>query len=85
MIFEKETYYKYIKTLENMNTISYILIIGLGIIIGLVTGIITLIISIPVSILIANMYTFATKIKVQEMKWKFDIYNEVIRKNKEVV
>ncbi len=85
MFFERDTYYKYIKTMENINTLAYVIIIGIGIIIGIATGIVTLIISVPISILIANMYTFATKIKIQEMKWKIDIHAEIMRKNKEVV
>lgn len=85
MFFERDTYYKYVKTLESMNTIAYVIIIGLGVLIGLATGVATLIISIPISILIANMYTFATKIKIQEMKWKIDVHAEITRKNKEVV
>ncbi len=85
MFFERDIYYKYIKTLESMNTIAYVIIIGIGILIGLATGIATLIISIPISILLANMYTFATKIKIQEMKWKIDIHAEIMKKNKEVV
>lgn len=85
MFFERDTYYKYIKTMESMNTLAYVIIIGIGLIIGLATGVVTLIISIPISILLANMYTFATKIKIQEMKWKIDIHAEIMKKNKEVV
>lgn len=84
MLFEKDTYYKYIRTLESMNTLAYIIIVGLGIIIGLATGILTLIISLPISILLANMYTFATKMKIQKMKWEMDVYEKIVRK-KEVV
>lgn len=84
MFFEKDTYYKYIKTLESMNTLAYVIIIGLGVIIGLATGIVTLVISVPISILLANMYTFATKMKIQKMKWEIDIYDKIVRK-KEVV
>lgn len=84
MLFEKDTYYKYIKTLESMNTLAYVIIVGLGVIIGLATGILTLIISLPISILLANMYTFATKIKIQKMKWEMDVYDKIVRK-KEVV
>lgn len=84
MLFEKDTYYKYIRTLESMNTLAYIIIVGLGVIIGLATGILTLIISLPISILLANMYTFATKMKIQKMKWEMDVYDKIVRK-KEVV
>ena len=84
MLFEKDTYYKYIKTLESMNTLAYVIIVGLGVIIGLATGILTLIISLPISILLANMYTFATKIKIQKMKWEMDVYDKIVRK-KEIV
>lgn len=85
MFFERDTYYKYIKTLESMNQLAYVIIIGLGVIIGLATGIVTLIISVPISILLANAYTFASKIKIQEMKWKIDIHAEIARRKKEVV
>ena len=84
MLFEKDTYYKYIKTLENMNTLIYVVIVGLGIIIGLSTGILTLIISVPISILLANMWTFATKMKIQKLKWEMDVYDKIVRK-KEIV
>lgn len=85
MFFERDTYYKYIKTLESMNQLAYVIIIGLGVIIGLITGIVTLIISVPSSILLANVYTFTNKIKIQEMKWKIDIHTEITRRKKEVV
>lgn len=81
MLFEKEKYIKYINTLENMNKTVYIIIIVLFVLIGIMTGFISLIITVPLGILIANAYTFASKIKIQEMKWKFDIYETINKRS----
>lgn len=81
-MFEKEKYYKYINTINTMNTITYIILVIIAFIISIVTNISSLIITIPLGLLIANIYTFNNKIKIQEMKWKMDIYNKIIT-NKE--
>lgn len=80
MLFEKEEYYKYINTMENINTTVYVIIIIISILIGIATGFITLIITIPIGILLANIYTFASKIKIQKMKWEIDIYQTITKK-----
>lgn len=76
-MFDTQQYYKYINTLENTNKIAYIIIIIIGIIIGIATGGITLLITIPISILIANVYTFKTKIQIEKMKWEIEIYSNI--------
>lgn len=83
MIFEKEKYYGYIKTLENITIITYICIIIITAIIGLSISknLIGLIIGIGIGFLIGNIYTIKTKIKIQEMKWKLDIYNKIKLQN----
>lgn len=80
MLFEKEKYYKYINQLENYQTAVFVIIMLIFTIIGLANGITTLIITIPLGLLIAWLYTIKTKIKIQEMKWKFDIYSKLMEK-----
>lgn len=74
MLFEKEKYYKYIRTLEEIKIGIYILIIfitmkisnaiGKGLYLGIIIG-----------ILISILYTIMIKIKIQKMKWEIDIYD----------
>ena len=80
MIFEKEKYYKYIQQLETYQTIVYVLIMIISVIIGIAGRFIALIITIPIGLLISWIYLIARRIKIQEMKWKFDIYNKIIEK-----
>ena len=80
MIFEREKYYNYINKLERSITIAYGIIMLFAIIIGIATGITTLIITIPLGMIISASYTFGAKVKVQEMKWKFDIYEKIAKK-----
>lgn len=77
-MFDKKLYYNYIKIIENITIIIFILycvvlsLIGVfileikGLIIGLIIGFIS---GFPT-------YLFL-KIKVEEMKWKLDIYNKI--------
>ena len=86
MLFEQEKYYKYISTIEKTNTFIYIVIMIIATVIGIATGVATLILTIPIGILIANMYTFNSKIKAQKMKMEIDMYNKIMQnQNKEVV
>ena len=80
MIFEREKYYNYINKLERSITIAYGIIMLFAIIIGIATRIATLIITIPLGMIISASYTFGAKVKVQEMKWKFDIYEKIAKK-----
>lgn len=78
-MFEKEKEYEYIKYLEKNIIFVYVIVMFittilftamlqvLGLIIGLVLG-----------YLIAKNYTISTKIKIQEMKWRIDIYNKIM-------
>lgn len=84
MIFEKEKYYKYIQNIETTIKVAYIVIMIISVLIGIATGGAPLLITIPIGILISWCYTINAKIKVQEMRWKFDIYDRIM-KNKEVV
>lgn len=81
MIFEKEKYYKYIQQLETYQTIVYVIIMIIAVIIGIAGGGIALILTIPIGLFISWIYLIATRIKVQEMKWKFDVYNKIMEKN----
>ena len=75
MLFEKDKYYGFINGIEKMITVAYVIFILLGVIIGMTTGgIIGLIIGGLIGLFIATLYTKASKIKIQEMKWKMDIY-----------
>lgn len=80
MIFEKEKYYNYINMLEKSITVAYAIIMIFAIIIGIVAGVAALIITIPIGMIISYCYTFGAKVKVQEMKWKFDLYEKITRK-----
>ena len=82
MLFEKNKYYKYIQQLEKYQTVVYVIIMLVAIIIGLATGVLTLIITIPLGMLIAWCNLIATRIRIQEMKWKFDIYAKITEERK---
>ena len=78
MIFDKEKYYKYIQQLERYQSIVYAIVMIIAVITGIAGGGIALIITIPVGMLISWFYLIATRVKIQEMKWKFDIYNKLM-------
>lgn len=80
MIFEKEKYYKYIQNIETTIKVAYIVIMIISVLIGITAGGAPLIITIPLGMLISWSYTIGAKIKVQEMRWKFDIYNKMMEK-----
>ena len=80
MIFEKEKYYKYINQLEKCQSVIYITIIILSVLIGLTKGLKGLIITIPIGLFFEWLYTFKMKVTIQEMKWKFDIYNKIMER-----
>lgn len=82
MIFEKEKYYKYINQLEKELTIINAIIMIISVLIGIATGGGTLIITIPLGLFISWGLTMKLKIQIQEMKWKFDIYNKVMEKQR---
>lgn len=77
MLFEKEKYYKLIKDLEKIITVIYICTLIFAVLIGIFTGGTTLIITIPIGLLAAFLNTIILKIKVQEMKWKIDMYDKI--------
>lgn len=80
MIYERDKYYKYINQLEKYQNAIYIIVIIISILIGLATGGVGLIITVPVGLYLAWLYTIGMKIKIQEMKWKFDIYNKIMER-----
>ena len=82
MIFEKEKYYKYIQQLERYQSIVYAIVMIIAVITGIAGGGIALIITIPVGMLISWFYLIATRVKIQEMKWKFDIYTKITEERK---
>ena len=83
-MFEKDKEYEYIQYLERNIIFVYVVTIilftlmfsvllkGLGIIIGLILG-----------YFVAKNYTISNKIKIQEMKWRIDIHNKIMYKDKE--
>lgn len=82
MIFEKEKYYEYIEKLRKRIDYYYVFIIGILLILGALTHNIKIsIILIILGIIISNYITLKTKILIQEMKFKIDIY-EIITKEK---
>ena len=80
-MFDENEYIKLINSLQNGVTLSYVIILILSVLIGIGTGGTTLIITIPIGLIIAYIFTFATKVKIQEMKWRIDMY-ENTRKDK---
>ena len=79
-MFEKEKYYKYIKTLEGMNTATYAIVMTISIISGAMTNnLLTLILSALLGFLFANIITFCTKMKIQKMRWEIDIYDKIYK------
>lgn len=80
-MFEKEKYNEYIEKLRRRIDYYYVLIIGFFMIIGSFThNIAIIIILIILGIIISNYITLKTKILIQEMKWKIDIYERTIKK-----
>lgn len=79
MIFEKEKYYQYINSIEKMITATYVLLIMAGIGIGAFGGILGIILGAFIGFIISTLYTKAAKIKIQEMKWKMDIYEMIYK------
>ena len=79
MLFEKEKYYKYIGTLQNMVNFAYAVIILICFLIGSIGGPFGGLLGIGIGFLLATAYTIAAKIKIQEMKWKMDIHDKLKR------
>lgn len=79
-MFEKNKEYEYIQYLEKNIIFVYIITMllfatiftamlkAIGLIIGLVLG-----------YFLAKYYTISTKIKIQEMKWRIDIHNKIMK------
>lgn len=82
MIFEQDKYYKCMQQLERFVNYFYSILAIIGAIIGYA---ITLgngkgfIIGAIIGILIARHYIVGIKIKIQEMRWRMDIYNKLIK------
>lgn len=76
MIFEKEKYYKQIKDLESIVNITYLFVVGFFALMGLTKGVMGFIVLTGIGFLISWCITFATQVKIQEMKWKFDMYEK---------
>lgn len=78
MLFEKEKYYKYINQIEKSITVTYIIIVGIFMIIGLaLANMISFILMTLIGFLISSMYTLGAKIKIQKMRWEIDIHNKI--------
>ncbi len=78
MTFEQEKYYSYIQKIENSIIWSYVIVMFFAIIIGCASPSgSALIITIPIGLLLCGSWTLASKIKVQEMRMKMDIYNMI--------
>ena len=80
-MFEKQKYYKLMSDLETSITIMYIVTMVIAVIIGIAAGVAPLIITIPLGLLISYFVTFATKIKIQEMRWRMDVHDKLNQKN----
>lgn len=81
MLFEKEKYYKYIKTLETFVNFYYVIFIILFAILGIaIAKGLGLILGGIIGFLFARMYTLKTKISIQKMKLQIDIHEEITKK-----
>lgn len=80
-MFEKQKYYKLMSDLETGITIMYVVTMVIAVIIGIAAGVAPLIITIPLGLLISYFVTFATKIKIQEMRWRMDVHDKLNQKN----
>lgn len=80
-MFNKNLYYSYIKILETITIlvfITYCLVSGMaGAIIYEIKG---LLIGLLISFISGYPIYLILKIKVEEMKWKLDIYNKINEK-----
>lgn len=78
MLFNKRLYYKYIGILENLTIFCFIVYCGIG---GLIGAIIYelqgLLIGILVNFISGYIIYLFLRIKVEEMKWKMDIYEKI--------
>lgn len=74
MLFEKEKYYSYIGKIESSITWCYVITMIFAVLIGIAMGGVGLIITIPLGILLSGIWTLSAKIRVQEMKYKIDMY-----------
>lgn len=74
MLFEKEKYYQYIKTLEGIIIAKYIIIVAIAITTGIATkSILAILLSLIISYITALLLTINIKIKIQKMKLDIDI------------
>ncbi len=74
MLFEKEKYYQYIKTLEGIMVAKYILIAAIGITTGIATkNILAILLALIISYISTLLLTINIKIKIQKMKLDIDI------------
>lgn len=81
-MFEKEKYNNYINTLQATIIIKNAVIILAIIIITIISQkYFTILFSILVGILTSIITTFKTKIRIQEMYWKLDLYNKFIKED----
>ena len=83
-MFDKKLYYNYIKILENLTIIIFMLYCIILALIGTFTFKLKgLIISIIIAFISGYPTYLFLKIKVEEMKWKLDIYNKINTEEKE--
>lgn len=79
-MFEKDKEYEYIQYLEKNIIFVYIITMLLfAIIFTAMLKAIGLIFGLILGYFLAKYYTISTKIKIQEMKWRIDIHNKIIK------
>lgn len=82
-MFEKDKEYEYIQYLEKNIIFVYIItMLLLATLLAAMLKIIGLIIGLVLGYFLAKYYTISTKIKIQEMKWRIDIHNKIMNKEK---
>ena len=82
-MFEKDKEYEYIQYLEKSIIVVYVItILFATLIFTAFFQLIGLIIGLALGYFTAKLYTIGTKIKIQEMKWRIDIHNKIMYKEK---
>lgn len=82
MLFDKGAYYRKIKRMELVTNFCYVICAIAGAYISYCikhTGI-NVIIGTIIGLIIAKIYSENTELKIEKMKWEFDIYNKIMEK-----
>lgn len=82
MLFNKVKYYKRIRRMELIVNFCYVIcaIMGAFITYCIKSNGKSIIIGTIIGLIIAKIYSDNTELKIEKMKWEFDIYNKIMEK-----